>query len=119
MELCEERIQILGNQKAVYRLVQNILKNVLEHGSKEVHIRLKSENGRVGLICENQVEQPEAIDITQVFARFYKSDPARTHSSTGLGLAIAKGLAERMEGTMTAEIVADRFRVSVWFKVIS
>lgn len=119
VELCEERVYIQGNQEAICRIVQNVLKNVLEHGSRDVYIRLKLENNRAGLICENLVEQPETIDITQVFVRFYKSDPARTHSSTGLGLAISKGLAERMNGTMTAEMIEDRFKVSIWFEAIS
>lgn len=116
--LCEERINIQGNQEAVYRLVQNILKNVLEHGREEVKIGLYLEEMRVCFLCENKVEHPEEIDISQVFSRFYKADPARTHSSTGLGLAIAKGLAEKLGGSMKAELVEDKFRLSVWFEVI-
>ena len=118
VELCEERVYIYGNEEAAQRMLQNCLKNVLEHGSKEVHIRLNTENNRILLVCENQVEQPETIDISQVFVRFYKSDPARTHSSTGLGLAIAKGLAERMNGTMSAELIENRFRLSVRFEAM-
>jgi len=118
VELCEERINIQGNQEAVYRLVQNILKNVLEHGREEVQIGLCLEKTKVCFFCENEVENPEEIDISQVFSRFYKADPARTHSSTGLGLAIARGLAEKMSGSMKAELVEDKFRLSVWFEVI-
>lgn len=115
--LCEERVNIKGNQEAVYRLVQNILKNVLEHGREEVQIGLFLEKTKVCFFCENKVENPEEIDISQVFSRFYKADPARTHSSTGLGLAIAKGLAEKMGGSMEAELVENRFRLSVWFTI--
>ena len=38
------------------------------------------------------MDRPEEIDVHQVFRRFYKADAARTHTSTGLGLAIAQGL---------------------------
>lgn len=116
VELCEERVAIQGNQEAVYRVVQNILKNVLEHGREEVQIGLSLKETKVCFFCENKVENPEEIDISQVFSRFYKADPARTHSSTGLGLAIAKGLAEKMGGSMKAELVENRFRLSVWFE---
>ena len=77
---------------------------------------LKLENERVVFSCSNKVDDPDSIDISQIFTRFYKSDPARTHSSTGLGLAIAKGLAERMNGGMTAEVQVEWFRVEVWFE---
>lgn len=118
VELCEERAMIMGNQEAVYRLVQNILKNVLEHGSEEVQLGLIVEASKICFFCENKVEHPEELDISQVFSRFYKADPARTHSSTGLGLAIAKGLTEKMNGSMKAELAKDKFRLSVWFETI-
>lgn len=102
------------NAEAVQRIVQNVLKNVLDHGSKAVKMALKQENERVIFTCSNKVDDPDSIDVSQVFSRFYKSDPARTHSSTGLGLAIAKGLAERMNGGMTAEIEGEWFKVEVW-----
>ena len=45
----------------------------------------------------------------QVFRRFYKADAARTHTSTGLGLAIAQGLTERMGGTIGAALEGTPF----------
>lgn len=115
VELCEERVVIRGNRDAVQRLIQNVLKNVLEHGSDAVQIGLILVGTEVCFFCENKVEHPEKIDISQVFSRFYRADPARTKSSTGLGLAIAKGLTEKMNGSMKAELVENRFRLSVWF----
>ncbi len=112
----DEEVIVDCNAEAVQRIVQNVLKNVLDHGSKSVKITLKQENGRVVFACSNKVDDPDSIDVSQVFSRFYKSDPARTHSSTGLGLAIAKGLAERMNGGMTAEVEREWFKVEVWLE---
>lgn len=114
-EFCEDGMMIRGNAEAVRRIVQNIVKNVLEHGSKEVVMELKRTDSQVMFLCSNKVPNPESIDITQIFSRFYKSDPARTHSSTGLGLAIAKSLAECMDGRMTAELEGDWFKIQVEF----
>ena len=113
-DFTDEEIVVDCNAEAVQRIVQNVLKNVLDHGSKAVEMTLKQENERVIFFCSNKVDDPDSIDVSQVFTRFYKSDPARTHSSTGLGLAIAKGLAERMSGGMTAEIEGEWFKVRVW-----
>ena len=101
-DISEEEIFIRGNTEAVSRIVQNIMKNTLEHGSKRVKITLKQEENRIIFRCENEAENTDEIDVSQVFTRFYKADSARTHSSTGLGLAIAKGLSEKMNGTMRA-----------------
>ncbi len=113
-DFTDEEVVVDCNAEAVQRIVQNVLKNVLDHGSKMVEMTLKQENERVVFSCSNKVDNPDSIDVSQVFTRFYKSDPARTHSSTGLGLAIAKGLAERMNGGMTAEIDGEWFKVRVW-----
>lgn len=111
-------IYINGNAEAVKRIVQNVLKNVLEHGSREVVLELKQVDSQAVFSCANKVEHPEAIDIAQIFSRFYKSDPARTHSSTGLGLAIAKSLTECMNGKMAAELSEDWFRIKAEFPVL-
>lgn len=116
-EFTDEKITVKCNPEAVQRIVRNVLKNVLDHGSKAVRVVLKQEKSRVVFTCANQVVHPENIDISQIFTRFYKADPARTHSSTGLGLAIAKELAQRMNGGMSAAVEGDWFAVTVWFDV--
>lgn len=111
----DESITVNCNSEAVQRIVQNMLKNVLDHGSSTVKMTLKRDKGRVVFTCANKVHNAEGIDVSQLFTRFYKADPARTHSSTGLGLAIAKGLAERMNGGMAATVEGDWFAVEAWF----
>lgn len=53
--------------------------------------------------------------MSQVFERFYKADSARTHTSAGLGLSIAKGLAERMGGSADASLDGNIFTVRLEF----
>ena len=117
-DFCEGKIEMIGNTEAIRRIVQNILKNVLEHGSSKVFLRMKQEEGEVHFSCSNKLKHPEKVEIAQVFDRFYKADPARTHSSAGLGLAIAKGLAKRMNGRMEAELDGEWFRLHVYFPLV-
>ncbi len=104
IEVCEEPVIINGNVEATQRMVQNLTKNILEHGCKEVDISLTTAGNEVSLVFRNKVENIKDIEVDKVFEQFYKADRARTHSSTGLGLAIAKGLVERMNGTLRAYV---------------
>ncbi len=115
-DFIEEELSVECNFEAVQRIVQNVLKNVLDHGSTVVKMSLKKEGTRIIFSCSNKIEHSGNIDISRIFTRFYKSDPARTNSSTGLGLAIAKGLAEHMNGGMKAEISNDWFEIILWLE---
>ena len=101
--------------EAVRRALQNLIRNALVHGHKGISLELFEENGKAVFRCSNDVAHPEEIDIERVFSRFYKADSARTHTSTGLGLSIAKGLVERMDGEIRAELEGERFVVEILF----
>lgn len=114
-EFTEEVCPVLGNKEAFRRILQNILKNALEHGNTRFVLRLEKGPEYVRFVCENDVEHPEEIDAEQVFERFYKADSARTHTSTGLGLSIAKSLTEKLNGTIEAALRDQAFRITVEF----
>lgn len=113
--VCEERVYTCGNEIMIGRMLQNIIKNSLEHGKRDVRIRLSAEEKKIIFSCANKVEHAEQIDIDRVFERFYKADSARANSSTGLGLSIARGLAEKMGAEMSASLEEDRFTITVVF----
>ncbi len=116
--ICDEQLSVFCNQAAVIRVIQNIIKNSIEHSLSEMKITLGKSNGKVELVCSNNVDDEDDIDITQVFDRFYKSDVSRTQSSTGLGLSIAKGLTEKMGGTISANLKDEIFSITVIFDIV-
>lgn len=113
----EEPIWIMGNEQALQRVLQNMIKNGLEHGNKEIKISLKREENRAILQVKNRVKNYEEIDIHQVFNRFYKSDVPRNKTSTGLGLSIAKEFVLRMNGEIEASMEEDWFCITIRFDV--
>lgn len=113
LDFQDGRMLINGNEEAVRRMLQNIIKNALDYGGSKIKLELLKEDSYTIFRCSNDVENAEEIDMSKVFVRFYKADTARTHSSTGLGLSIAKGLAERMGGTVTASMTESIFTIEV------
>ena len=114
-EITEEPVWIRGNKQALRRTIQNIIKNGLDHGNKEIRIQLSRNEKQMELVFQNKIEPGEQIDISRVFERFYKADKDRSKSSTGLGLSTAKGFVEKMHGEIAAEIKEDWFCIKISF----
>ena len=118
IQITEEQLYIDGNKQGLSRIIQNVIKNGLDHGEKKIRIVLKREQNRAVLRISNQVIASEQIDIEHVFDRFYKADAARSKTSTGLGLSIAREFVRRMNGEIGAKIEKNEFIVEMSFPII-
>lgn len=118
IQITEEQLYIDGNKQGLSRIIQNVIKNGLDHGEKKIRIVLKREQNRAVLRISNQVISSEQIDIEHVFDRFYKADAARSKTSTGLGLSIAREFVRRMNGEISAKIEKNEFIVEMSFPII-
>ncbi len=86
------------------RVIRNLLENTLEHsGANRVVVSSKlEENSLVISVADNG---RGLLHPDRVFERFYRDDVARERTGIphhGLGLAIAKAIAEAHGGTLTA-----------------
>lgn len=118
ISIAEKNYYMQGNEQAIRRVLQNIIKNGLDHGEKEVDISLQERDKKIVIEIKNKVYHPENIDITQVFTQFYKADMARSKTSSGLGLSIAKEFVLQMHGDISARIEEEKFCVCIQFDKI-
>ena len=118
LDVDEKSYKVMCNDVAVKRVISNVVKNALVHGMGDIKLAYGVEDKQVVFTCENSIPHPENMDITQVFDRFYKADKARNEKSTGLGLAIAKEMVEKMGGSIEAELIDRRFIIKISFDVI-
>lgn len=77
-------------------LITNLLKNAIVHNHDGGHIRIMVK-GRGFEIANTGSTQP--LDVEKMFARFYRSSENST--STGLGLAVAKAIAQLHRADLT------------------
>ena len=108
-EIPDSPVYMNCDESALERIIQNLIKNACEHGKNHLWVRLI--DGKIEIA--NNVEKPGEIDIHRIFERFYTMDASRSNKRTGLGLAIAKELAVRMNGKISASMENDVFTVII------
>lgn len=88
------------------QVLSNLLENALRHTSRgdEVTLVVNAGKNSVHFIVQDNGEGMEAHQLPHIFDRLYRGDSARTSgdSGSGLGLTIARSIAQGHGGTLTA-----------------
>jgi two-component system, OmpR family, sensor histidine kinase MtrB len=89
VQLDTDDVVLTSDPRRIERIVANLVGNALEHGGRDVAVRVGSDS--LGAFVEVADHGPGIApeDLPHLFERFYKADTARTGHGTGLGLAIA------------------------------
>lgn len=97
-------VPVLGDAEALRRMVFALLDNAVKYSAagSTVNLTLFSEAGQAILRVSDQGLGISPDDLPHVFDRFWRADKARSRGlgGAGLGLAIAKWIAERHGGTI-------------------
>ena len=108
---------VLADQNALVRIIENLIRNALVHGTGEYHFSLRTHDGNVRLRVSNRTDSIGQKDLDRIFDRFYTTDTSRTRKATGLGLTIVKQFAQRMDGEVAASLQGDIFMVDTVFRL--
>lgn len=108
----EPGIKYRGDEYAVRQLVSILLDNAVKYAADATPISVELCRARKGVVlrAENTCVSPENIDTEKLFDRFYRADPSRSESGAGfgIGLSIARSIAEGHKGHISAEIIGDK-----------
>ncbi|WP_028521203.1 sensor histidine kinase [Ruminococcus flavefaciens] len=108
IDLTEEKVMRTANRSELSRVFSNLLTNAAKYSSGDLEIRLTAD----GVITfANAAADMTPVQAAQLFDRFYTVETAR--SSTGLGLSIARALAERAGGSLSAELTDGRLIITL------
>jgi signal transduction histidine kinase len=98
-------VQVLGDGGQLDRLVGNLLDNAVRHARERIVVALAVGDDAAELTVTDDGPGIPAADADRVFERFTRLDDARTgdDGGVGLGLAIARDIAERHGGTLAVD----------------
>lgn len=88
---------------AVHQILGVLLENAVAHSplESEIHVESKTTATKVTIRVRNEGSLPDGIDVEELFSPFQRGAEARS-SGVGLGLHIAKSLAQSIEGHIDA-----------------
>ena len=96
------RVTVTADREKTVRIVQNLVRNCLQHSDGDVTVRVEAADGEARVWFANPVAHPEEVAAERLFERFYTADKSRR--STGLGLSIVRLLAEQVGGRAFASL---------------
>ncbi len=102
-----DSISVTGDEQQLYRMVHNLVSNAIQYSNPGGEVRIildrwqqqaaiQVQDSGIGIAPENQ---------KRIFDRFYRanSDRARASGGAGLGLSIARAIAENHNGSIQVE----------------
>lgn len=98
----DQPLVVLGNEEQLYRLLANLVTNAIHYTPKggEVTVRLEQHEANGIVQVQDTGIGIARADQVRIFDRFYRvtSDRSRNTGGAGLGLAIAKAIAQSHHG---------------------
>lgn len=113
-----EGVEMYGDEELLRRMVTNLLDNALRHSppGASVHTSLSVSPMTICLCVRDFGPGIPVADRERIFDRFVRLDSATTAVGGGLGLPIARWIAEQHDGTLTVESNAEGSRFIASFR---
>ena len=97
-------VAVNGNEDALRQLLWILVDNGIKHTRPDGHVEIgaSQDSGVARLQVRDDGDGIPADHLDRIFERFYRPDEARSGEGAGLGLAIARWIAEEHGGTVSA-----------------
>lgn len=108
---------ITADSRHLWRIFDNLMGNICKYSQPgtRVYIDLATVDQCAQITFRNTSQYPLEQSTDALLERFVRGDSSRSTQGNGLGLSIAKNLAELMNGTLALHVDGDLFKVIVTF----
>ena len=119
LELPKDNVNIKADNRYMYRIIENLFSNICKYTleNTRVYIKLIDNNKQIYLEIKNISKEKLNISSDELMQRFVRGDKSRYTEGSGLGLSIAKSLANLQNVKFNIEIDGDLFKaILIWEK---
>ncbi len=116
----KEEIAIMADGRRMWRIFDNLMNNICKYAqpSTRVYLSLEKQGDKAVFIFRNTSKDALNITEEELMERFTRGDASRSSDGNGLGLSIARSLAELQGGELRLQIDGDLFKAILSFPVL-
>ena len=113
----EGSVPVRADVRHTQRIFDNLMGNILKYALPGTRVYLELTEGESGpaVIFRNTSRSELKLSAEELTERFVRGDASRSSEGSGLGLSIARSLAELQGGSLAVTVDGDLFKVTLGF----
>ena len=110
----------MADGRRMQRVFDNLMNNICKYAQPgtRVYLSLEEKDGNAVFTFRNTSKEQLNISEEELMERFTRGDSSRNTEGNGLGLSIAKSMAELQKGKLSLSIDGDLFKAILSFPLI-
>lgn len=116
----EQEVRIMADGRRMWRIFDNLMNNICKYAQSgtRVYLTLEVIGSNAVFSFKNTSRDELNVSPDELMERFVRGDASRNTEGNGLGLSIAKSMAQLQGGTLEISTDADLFRAILSFPVV-
>ena len=116
----EEPVTVMADGRHLWRILDNLMNNICKYAQPgtRVYLNLEQKDGKAVMTFRNMSKYQLNISGDELMERFVRGDSSRNTEGSGLGLSIARSLAQLQGAQLDLVVDGDLFKVSVTFDAV-
>ena len=120
MKKPEEPVTVMADGRHLWRILDNLMNNICKYAQPgtRVYLNLEQRDGKAVMTFRNMSKYQLNISGDELMERFVRGDSSRNTEGSGLGLSIARSLAQLQGAQLDLVVDGDLFKVTVTFDAV-